>query len=466
MQHVRRIASPLAIVLASTGLLLTGCGNGLLNIGGSTISTALATTPTSVLITDAPADQVLSLSLMVDSIVVTDKAGKSMTVLSTPVQVEVSHLDAVLEQLLPPMNIPQDTYVSATFKVANPVVVYIDPTTGKPVKVNATLSSATDTVTFATPIVVSATSTPICIDLLVGQSVSIVGSTVTMTPTFNVTQIPVSAQPTNSGNGRMDDLLGQVVSVSGTTLTVGGPNGQTLAITTNSATQLQGFTALSLLTAGQLVAIDLAHQASGSLLAMEIRLLPGVARSMFGGPITATTGTPVTSFTEVVRQPLGPLAPASTTGATYTVNLVAATTYALPTQLPSLPFSPVFSAATLFAGQNVRVTAANVSGTTVTADSVTLATQTVNGVVAAQTVSGGVSIYTVTLPAQSALATLTGKTSVVVYVGTATQVVNKAAVVVGSQVRFNGLLFNDKGTLRLVAGVAGDLPGTAPPNHP
>lgn len=458
-----RSVSPLAIALAGTGLLLAGCGNNLLNLGGSTVSSALATTPTQIVLTDAPADAVLSLTLTVDSVILTDTAGASTTVLSTPTTIEASHLDAMWEPLLASLNIPQDTYVSATFKVANPIVVYVDPTTGKPVTVNATLASASDTVTFPSPIVVTATSKPICIDLLVGQSVAIAGSAVTVTPMFNVTQIPLAAQPTNGANGKMNDVLGTVVSVSGTTLTISGPNGQTLTYATNTSTQLQGFSALSQLTAGELVAVDAAAQTTGSSLATDIKLISATAKAMFGGPVTSTTGSPVTSFTEVVRQPIG--ASAASTGTTYTVNVGSATTYAVSSTLPTLPFSATFSAGTLFAGQNVRVAASSVSGTTITADSVTLAPQTVNGTVTAETVSGGFTIYTVALPAGSALATLTGQTSVTVYAGTSTQMVNATAVVVGSQVRFNGLLFNINGTLTLVAGVSCDIPGTAPPQH-
>jgi hypothetical protein len=292
---------------------------------------------------------------------------------------------------------------------------------------------------------------------------------VTVTPTFNVTQIPLAATPTNGGNGMVSGVLGAVVSDSGTTLVIAGPNGQQLTITTNSNTQLQGFSALSSLTAGELVNVDIAQQTNGSLLALRIQLVPAQAASMFGGVVTAETGSPVTSFTELVRQPLGPSAPVSTTGTSYTVNVTGSTTFGLAGQagtLPALPFAPTFTNATLFAGQNVMVAAASVSGTTITAQSVMLAPQTINGTIAAETVSGGFTVYTVTLPSGSALGTLTGATMVTVYVGTNTQMTNAAPLTAGSAVRFNGLLFNNKGTLTLVAGASNDPPPAAPPQHP
>jgi hypothetical protein len=112
------------------------------------------------------------------------------------------------------------------------------------------------------------------------------------------------------------------------------------------------------------------------------------------------------------------------------------------------------------------VAAASVSGTTITAQSVMLAPQTINGTIAAETVSGGFTVYTVTLPSGSALGTLTGATTVTVYVGTNTQMTNAAPLTAGSAVRFNGLLFNNKGTLTLVAGASNDPPPAAPPQHP
>jgi len=473
MQVRSKYGLPLAVWTTVAALVAAGCSNGSVTNGGSTISSSLAKTSTPMLVTDAPADQVLSLSMTVESIVLTDSAGKTMTVLSTPVPIEASHLDAVQEPLLPPLNIPQDTYVSATITVASPVVVYIDSTTGKPVTADATLANASDTVTFSSPIVVSATSAPICFDVLVAQSVAITGTgssaVVTVTPTFNITQVPLAATPTNGNNGKVSGIVGQVVSVSGTTLTIDQPNGQQLALTTNSATQLQGFTALSSLTAGELVNVDVAQQASGTLLAVRISLISATAKSLFIGPVTAETGSPVTSFTQLVRQPLGPQAPSTTTGSSYTVDVTGSTTFGLAPQmgtLPALPFTPAFTAATLFAGQNVAVAATSVTGTTVTAESVTLAPQTVDGTIAAVTTSGGLTVYTVTLPSQSALGTLTGVSTVTVYVGTMTQAMNATPPAVGSTVRFNGLLFKNGSSLAMVAGASCDPPPAAPPQHP
>jgi len=467
MQYPRQVVALLTAAL--TTLALSGCGNG---INSNTIHAN--TTPTQTLITDAPADQVLALSMQVDSIVLTDSAGATASILTAPVPIEVSHLDAVQEPLFPPLNIPQDTYVSATITVENPVVVYVDPTTHKPDKTSATLAASVDTVTFTTPIVVSSSSSPICFDLLVGQSVAFSTSgtttTVTVTPTFNVTQIALAHAPTNSSNGKLQDILGQVVSVSGADLVVTPPNGTQLTLATDANTQFQGFTALSALTSGELIDADVAQQSTGALLAVRIHLAPPTAANLLLGPVTTITGSPATSFTQLVRQPVGPAVSSTSVGLTYTITVNGSTTFGLPVQAtpsPSLPFTPSFNATTMIAGQNVAVgaTTLSFSSATATAATVTLAPQTIDGTVASVTSIGGFTVYTVTLPAQSALATLTGQTSIVVYVTTATNVMTANPIAMGSNVRFNGLLFNDSGTLRLVAGACNDFPPPPPPQH-
>jgi hypothetical protein len=465
MRMMRMVAG--AGVVLGVAVAVTGCGKNTFANGGSTIAAA-ASTMTQSTITDAPADEVLSLSLTVDSVVLTDAAGSSVSVLAKPVTVEASHLDAIQEPFLPPMKIPQDTYVAATITVANPVVVYVDPATGKPVKATAVLADAATTVTFTSPIVVGTQSAPLCFDLLVGPSVAIAGTTVTVTPTFNVMQVPLAANPTNNGNGKVSEVFGQVVSVSGTTLTVTLPNGQTLAVATDTNTVLQGFAALSDLAAGELVDIDAVQQTTGGVLAVRIHLIPAAANSVFVGPVTAVTGSPATSFTQLVRQPVGVGAPVSTTGTTFTVAVTGTTTFQLAPSvgaLPTLPFVPTFSAATLFAGQNVVVAAdaVNLSASTVTADSVTLAPQTIDGTVTAISVTGGLTVYTVTLPASSALGTLTGQTTAVVYTSTSTQATTAQTPAVGSTVRFVGVLFSDHGVLRMAAVAACDPAGAPPP---
>jgi hypothetical protein len=75
--------------------------------------------------------------------------------------------------------------------------------------------------------------------------------------------------------------------------------------------------------------------------------------------------------------------------------------------------------------------------------------QTINGIVAAVSGVGNFQIYTVA--PNDLLATLHSHsaTSVTVYVDSSAQSLNTSPIAVGSLLRFNGLLFNDNGTLRM-----------------
>lgn len=131
--------------------------------------------------------------------------------------------------------------------------------------------------------------------------------------------------------------------------------------------------------------------------------------------------------------------------------------------LQSLPFHASFSATNMGAGQNVYIGthAADLpnSPNYVPANTVTLMPQTINGTVSGMSHQGDFTVYTVTLASYdlfSSLATQPGQAtllqnagSVAVYMDAATQLLNSSPVTVGNALRFNGLVFNDNGTLRM-----------------
>jgi hypothetical protein len=92
--------------------------------------------------------------------------------------------------------------------------------------------------------------------------------------------------------------------------------------------------------------------------------------------------------------------------------------------------------------------------------------QTINGTVSAVGSDGAFTTYTVTLasydlipnlavqPGQTTV--LTDPSNVVVYVDSNTQTLNSTPLAAGSLLRFNGLLFNDNGTLRMDCGQVND----------
>src|SRR5262249_7765481 len=112
-----------------------------------------------------------------------------------------------------------------------------------------------------------------------------------LTPTFNLTPLTLSAAPTNSGNGKVNGLVATVASVgavpSNFTLTIaGGPLGtRTLSASSNSATVFQGVTGASSLVPGMFLNVDGATQSDGSLLATRIEVQDLSAINDSTGPV-------------------------------------------------------------------------------------------------------------------------------------------------------------------------------------
>ncbi len=125
----------------------------------------------------------------------------------------------------------------------------------------------------------------------------------------------------------------------------------------------------------------------------------------------------------------------------------------------TLPFTASFNIANAVGGQNIFVTTHSTINSPYQATTATLLPQTINGTVSAVSSSGSFTTYTVSLaaydlfpnlavqPGQATL--LTNPGSVVVYVDSNTQMLNTTPLAVGGVLRFNGLVFNDNGTLRM-----------------
>lgn len=462
--EIGKSALPLLAVAALTvAMVAVGCTAGLNSALTTVTSTSTALVPVSI--TDAPGDQVVAASLTINSVVLTDSKGATASVLSAPFTFEAAHLDAIQEPLFTP-SIPEDTYVSVTLTYSNAQVAYIDPTTNQIVLATGTLANTSQTITFSSPITVSNTATGLLIDYLVANSVTISGSTVDVTPQFNVSAVPIAAQPTNGLNGLQCGINGQVTALASDSFTLETPEGTSLTIYVNSSTVYQGLSGFSALAVDAFVQVDTQTQTNGELLAVRIAEQgpPPANGMMLVGPVTAVTGSPATSFTQVVRQQVGPNASANPIQVD-TIAINGSTTFQLPFQLNNLsggtlPFTATFSAATLFAGQNVAVATSGVSNNAATALNIALAPQTVDGTIASITSGpGGAEIYTISLNSTGWLAKLTGLSTVTVYTNGNLQQVGPTAPTVGSTIRFNGFLFKSNGALVLLAGVQGPPPG-------
>ena len=454
-----------AAVLTGVALLVAGCTSNLAGSSvGTTVNAATATVP--MVVTDAPSDQLVAASLTLNSIVLTDSTGATASVLSTPETFEATHLDAVQEPLFSPA-IPEDTYTSVTLTSANPVVYYVDTTTKQVVEATSTLANTTQTITFATPLVVNKTTTSLLVDYLVANSVALSGSTATVTPAFHVTIAPISAQPTNGTNGLLCGVKGKITALGTSSFTITDGKGISMTLAVNSSTLFQNLTSFSDLEVGMLVEADIQIQSDGSLLAVRVdeEAAPKAAMQLLVGHVTSVTGSPATSFTELVHQNVGGASTTTSSVVTDTITLNSSTVFELPGRFTKLsggvaPFAAVFSASTIFAGQSVSVATTGVTSNAATAVKVRLNPQTVHGTIASINTTGGNTVYTLTLPSGHWLATLTGLSTVTVYANGNQQAINSTSPAVGSNIRFNGFLFNVGGKLILLADVQADPPGS------
>jgi hypothetical protein len=496
--------------LLTIGLIIAGCtsSNNTSNNNPSNLITNTTTSVSPTTVTDAVNDQVLATSLTLNSIILTDNTGKvtSNLLAAGPITIEAAHLDAVQEPFFSPA-IPEDTYVSVTLTYSNAQVAYINTaattaSTSIVLDTTPTLANTSQTITFAntagtpTPITISNTTTSLLVDYLVAQSVAISGCTasgctVVVTPDFNVASVPIPNTPTNGTNGLqthkgMVAAIGAGTSASTDYFTMINPSGITLTIYVNANTvfmygnttvECLGTSCLSTLKVNALVEVDTITQNStstlpaGSLLATRVEVDDNgtTAPKMLLGPVTSrtptATGTAATSFDMMLRQEVGGTSAAALE--TVDVTVTGSTNFLLPPRYAIfatvLPFTPSFTASTIFAGQHVGVitTSTGVSSGAATATTVLLQPQTVSGTITNITTSGSYTVYTVALPADHWLAKLTGQTTVLVYTNNLVMPLTAAPATTSPTAvyRFNGYLFNASNQLRLLACVQAGPPG-------
>jgi hypothetical protein len=126
----------------------------------------------------------------------------------------------------------------------------------------------------------------------------------------------------------------------------------------------------------------------------------------------------------------------------------------LSTPPAGLPFTPTLNAESILPGQNVAtpIEALQSAGNIVPVTSVvTLEPQTINGMVAAISSVNGQAAYQITLFNDDLIALFASRQTVVAYSTAETHTITTSPLSVGATARVRGLLFNDGGTLRMVA---------------
>ncbi len=480
----RRSVIRLSLWLSIFGIALAsaftaGCGGG--TAGGSGPVQG-ENTSVVILASSTANDQLSQFNLTINSLTLTSQAGKSVTVFSTPQNAEFIHLNGGLEPLTT-VSIPQDVYTSATATVgrAEFTCVGLVPATGgldQSTFAYGQTPSANVTVNLPSPITITDTGMGLLLNLAVAQSASFsscvggVDDTYLITPTFNITPLAISAQPTDNTNGKATDLHGLIGSANagGTGFSVNSADGQTWQVTSSGSTVYQGVSGSSQLAAGMPVDMDAAIQEDGSLLATRVAVYETNTGDLTveSGPLLFEDGYEPALISYGVEVQ-GSLSIGSNSYYYSFDNAVFQTSSQL-TNVQGLPFAASFNAANMVAGQNVFVSTNSLidsGGFPYTpAGTITLIPQTINGTVSAIGSKGGFTTYTVTLapydlfPAlavqQGQTTLLTNPDTVVVYADSSTQMLNTSPIAVGGVARFYGLVFNDNGTLRMDCAQAND----------
>ena len=475
----------LAFAVTVLSFIVTGCGGAVSSghspaAAGSPSATISGNTSVTVLATSTANDQLAAFHVEFTGIALTSKSGQTVNLVNSPVTAEFIHLNGGTEPIAS-VSIPQDEYTSATLTLGSAwfTCTSFVPSIGLQNSnfEDGQVPAANVSVTVPAPITVAGDTMGLAINLMVSQSAGFsncdggANTTFAITPTFTVTPVTVATQTTDSTNGLVRGLHGLVsaISSSASQLTVAGSDGPNLngpswQFITDSKTVFQGISKLSQLATGMPVDIDAAIQSDGSLLAtrVEVSDTNTIDLNVFTGPANSVIASPP-GFSLLGREQQGYLDKSSYYMGAYPVSFgnAAFRISASLSNLASLPFPARFDATTLVAGQNLSISShvSSWSGSPLPVETVTLIPQTLNGTVTAISSAGSFTTYTITLapydlfpnlalqPGQSN--SVRNPNTVVIYADSNTQMLNTDPLTVGGVFRFNGLVFNDNGTLRM-----------------
>lgn len=473
------IAPPLVLLLAM--LFAVGCG-------GGTKTTFSGNTAVVILASSTANDQLFQFSVTLESLKLTSQSGETVSLLTNPVGDEFIHLNGRAEPLAT-VSVPQGIYtsVAATVSGAYPACAgqqssggyLIDGALGG---VNGSTPAA---VQMVQPITVTGSVMGLILDLQVSKSAPFSGgcsqsltNAVTVTPTFSLTPISIAAQPTNNANGKLLSVMGVIdtPSANGSGFTVNaffganqGP-GPKWQVSLNGSTTFQGVASAEGLTTGMPVDMDLVIEPDGSLLATRVAVYDTDTANLSAG-----FGPLVAKYDSAAYQAIYPMMDVLVVeqmggisqGYDAFDNLNQSTTHISGQfkNLPSLPFAASFNTANMVNGQNIfysthqPLSPLSPPSTMASATAITLLPQTIDGKVSTISSEGDFTTYTVTLASYDLfpnLAVVPGQTTLLknpntveVYTDHNTQMLNTQPIAVGSVVRFNGLVFNDAGTLRM-----------------
>jgi len=473
-------------------VLATGCGSSAPKSPGFSGNTSVT-----VVLTTTANDQLSEFGMVVQGVTLTDQSGNTVNLLSAPQGAEFMTINGGAIPFSA-ASIPQGIYTAAGVTLGSAqftCLTVLGPGSGNPGGLDMSTYAYGQTpagnvaVDLPSPITITGASMGLSVDLLVAQSASYPSTCYpegipqySITPTFNVTPIAFSSQPTNSANGKISELEGEIATIASTAdsftlslpivaLTCPCIQPTSLTVSTDASTKYQGIGAFSALAVGTLIDMDGTVQPDGSVLATRIAAYDPVALNVMTGPILSLdSATP--TFYSLGRQQNGQTyssQPQSLGVYTYLDNSAFQISGQL-SNLDSLPFDASFNSSNMVSGQNVSVFSQAINdyygGQYTAVTTMTLMPQTINATVESSSSNGGFTIYSVSLASYDlfpTLATQPGQINplinpaeVEVYVDNDTQQLNSQPLAAGNTFRFYGLVFNDNGTLRMDCGQIND----------
>jgi len=478
--YLSTLIVPIAIVVAVA--ITTGCGSGGTSSGGPKLT---GNTSVTLVVSSTANNELSRFGIGLTGITLTNQSGKTVTLFATPQgtdQVsEFIHVNGGADPLLT-VSVPQDVYTAATVDVGRSYFACVTRVPAGGIEIHffgygTTSDNAPQTnvtVDLPSPITISGDSMGLSLDLQVAQSATYSSCydpngqyTFSIQPTFALSPLTFSSQPTNPRNGKVRQLGGQIgaIGTSGNSLTLALPEGpRNLSINANGNTVYQGVGSFSGLAVGMFLDMDVAIQRDGSLLASRIAVADPVAVDMLKGsvlfvsPYQPAIPEPSAEFFNQASQGAEPIPLAWPYGTASSLFQISGEIH----NLQSLPFVAAFDGSNMVAGQQVFVSSQSTqinAGVDPVATTITLMPQTINGTVVASAASGNFTDYTVSLASYNLFPTLAvqpGQTTLLanpsqveVYVDSNTQKINTQPLAPGNTLRFYGLVFNDNGTLRM-----------------
>jgi hypothetical protein len=459
---------------ASTALLFaigcaTGASGGSSGPSGPTYS---GNTHATLLITATNNAQIPIFNFNLEALTLVASDGTSVPVLTTPQTVELGSINGVARPLVA-VDVPQGAYTSVKLTYGSSKFAVIDHSSNDGTvdignyNINTPANQpATATQQLTIPMVITGSAMGLLLNLNIPKSTTYnpyftgspnfapgAGQT-TFSPVYSISAVQPAAQPTTLLDGEVEGVHGQITASSGGVLTITSQNGAVLNFTPSSSTVYAG--ASGALPIGSFVAINAALQADGSMLATLVQAEGTTQQYNIVGQVVQYTGQ--LYIQNSGREQQGPNL-ANDTGF-YSENVQLSSSPQFQIAWPNgtipagLPFTPALSPVSIVPGQNIATPVTSLqelTGVIPATNVVTLEPQTINGTIAAISTTNGQTSYQVTLFSNDLIGIFGSTQSIVVYVTASTHNITTSPLTTGSIGRFRGLLFNDGGTLRMVA---------------